>query len=128
MATWDDLSRVASALPEVEERSGDHREWRFRNKLVAWERPLRRSDREALGDQAPEGPIVAIWLPDLDAKEALLEAGGEAYFTIPHFDGYRAILIGLELIPVDELEELVIEAWIDRAPKRLVREWESAGS
>jgi hypothetical protein len=95
---------------------------------VAWERPLRRSDREALGDQAPEGPIVAIWLPDLDAKEALLEAAGEAYFTIPHFDGYRAILIRLELIPVDELEELVIEAWIDRAPKRLVREWESAGS
>jgi hypothetical protein len=128
MATWDELSSVALALPEVEERTTDAREWRFRNKLVAWERPLRRSDREAMGDQAPEGPIVAVWLPDLAAKEALLEVGGEAYFTIPHFDGYRAILIRLELIPIEELEELVIEAWIDRAPKRLVREWESAGS
>lgn len=118
MATWDDVQRIAAGLPEIETR--DH-EWRIRDKLIAWERPLRAADHAALGDAAPGGDIVAVWLPGLDAKEALLASDPDVYFTTPHFDGYRAILIKLERIAVDELEELVVEAWIDRAPKRLAR-------
>lgn len=127
MATWDELSKVALALPEVTEKTSGQglREWRIRNKLITWERPLRKSDFEALGDDAPDGPIIGVWLPDLVAKEALLADGGEAYFTTPHFDGYRVILVRLELIPVEELEELVAEAWAERAPKRLVKQWEA---
>jgi hypothetical protein len=45
------------------------------------------------------------------------------FFTIPHFDGYSAVLVLLEKIAVDELEELVIEAWLARAPKRLAEEY-----
>ena len=41
------------------------------------------------------------------------------YFTIPHFDGYPAVLVRLERIGLDELNELIVEAWLARAPKRL---------
>jgi hypothetical protein len=123
MATWEDVRRLAMALPEAEERSGDTPQWRIRDKLFAWERPLRKSDLEALGDAAPDGPILAAWVPDLGAKEALLADDPDVYFTTPHFNGYRAILVRLERIGVPELEELLVEAWLDRAPKRLAKEY-----
>jgi hypothetical protein len=118
MANWEHVRAIAATLPEVETRGN---EWRVRGKLVAWERPLRRSDLEALGDDAPSGDILAIWLPGLDAKIALLADRRGIYFTTPHFDGYRAILARLEPLPVDELEEMIIEAWVDRTPKGLSR-------
>jgi hypothetical protein len=92
-------------------------------KGFVWERPLRRADYEALGNGAPDGPILGVRVPDLGVKEALLGDSPDVYFTTPHFDGYPAILVRLELIPVDELEELMIEAWIERAPKRLAKEF-----
>lgn len=118
MATWDQVGEIAERLPELE-RNG--REWRVRGKLVAWERPLRKSDLESLGDAAPTGEILAIWLPSLDAKEALLAADPDVYFTTPHFDGYRAILVILERADMEEIEELIVEGWVDRVPKRLSR-------
>lgn len=116
MATWDAVRTIAGELPGIQARGN---EWRVRNKLVAWERPLRKSDFEALGDDAPDGDILAVWLPDLAAKESLLADDPDVYFTTPHFDGYRVILIRLEDASAAELEELITEAWIDRAPKRL---------
>lgn len=116
MATWDEVRTIAGDLPGIQARDN---EWRVRNKLVAWERPLRKSDFEALGDDAPDGDILAVWLPDLAAKESLLADDPDVYFTTPHFDGYRVILIRLENVWAAELEELMVEAWIDRAPKRL---------
>ena len=98
-------------------------QWRVKEKMVAWERPLRRADYTALGDKAPNGAILAMWVPDLGVKEALLADDPDVYLTTPHFDGYRAILIRLGEIPVPELEELIVEAWLDRAPKRLVSEY-----
>lgn len=118
MATWDQVHEIATGLPEIETRGN---EWRVRGKLVAWERPLRKSDHEALGVAAPSGDILAVWLPGLEAKEALLADGRGIYFTTPHFDGYRAILIRLEEVSAAELEELIVEAWVDRVPKRLSR-------
>jgi hypothetical protein len=104
------------AMPETEEVS---RRWNVRGKAFVWERPLRRADFEALGDAAPDGDVLAARVPDLDAKEALLGDDPDVYFTTPHFDGYPMILIRLERIPVEELHELVVEGWLDRAPKRL---------
>ena len=73
MATWDDVRRLALALPETEERvSREHRQWRVKDKLFVWERPLRRSDLAALGDGAPDGPILGARVEHLVAKEALL--------------------------------------------------------
>jgi hypothetical protein len=96
--------------------------WRVRDKLFAWERPLRPSDLRALqelGREAPTGEIVGARVEHEGAKLALIESDPEVYFTIPHFDGYAAILVLLERISLDELEELIVESWLLRAPKRL---------
>jgi hypothetical protein len=120
MATWDDVRRIALALPETVERSSRAGvpEWRVKDKLFAWERPLRRTDIEALGDGAPEGPILAARVPDVGVKEAMLADNPAVYFTTPHFNGYPAILVRLDRIAVPEVEELIVEAWLNRAPKR----------
>jgi len=124
MATWDDVRRIAVDLPETSERTNQGvLQWRVKEKVFTWERPLRRADYEALGDAVPDGPILAIWVPDLGVKEALLSDNPDVFFTTPHFDGYSMVLIPLEEIPVPELEELIIEAWLDRAPKRAVAEY-----
>jgi hypothetical protein len=121
MATWDDVRRLALALPETDEReSRGLRQWRVKEKLFVWERPLRGPDLAALGDAAPEGPILGARVEHLGAKEALLADDPGVYFTTPHFDGYPAILIRLDLISVAELQEVTVEAWLARAPKRLV--------
>jgi hypothetical protein len=125
MADWDDVRRIALALPETEEQTSREGllEWRVRNKGFAWERPLRRGDLTALGASAPQGPILGAYVPDLGAKEALLADDAEAYFTTPHFDGYPAILVRLDRIAEPELKELLVEAWLCRAPKRLAKEY-----
>ena len=122
MATWSDVRQVALALPEVTEtdaRGGP--EWRVRDKGFVWERPLRRADLEALGGQAPDGPVLAAWVPDLGAKEALLADDPAVYFTTPLFTGYPVVLVRLDEMATEELPELVTEAWLARAPKRLAR-------
>ncbi|MEU4716899.1 MmcQ/YjbR family DNA-binding protein [Micromonospora purpureochromogenes] len=121
MATWDDVRRLALALPETTERPSydGAPAWRVRDKPFVWERPLRRADHDALGDAAPDGPILGAQLPDLGAKEALLADDPAIYFTTPHFDGYPAVLVRLGRITVPELTELVLDAWYARAPKRL---------
>src|SRR5262245_46382762 len=100
MATWDDVSRIAAALPETVEVGGgdDLLSWKVRDKAIAWDRPLRKGDIAALGDAAPDGPILAIRTPDLSAKEALLADDPAVYFTTPHFNGYPAVLVRLEEI------------------------------
>ncbi|MGA9310287.1 MAG: MmcQ/YjbR family DNA-binding protein [Pseudonocardiaceae bacterium] len=125
MSTWDDVRRIALALPETTERSAreDVRQWRVKDKLFAWERPLRRADLEALGDAAPDGAILATRVADLGAKEALLADDPDIYFTTPHFNGYPAILVRLDRIIPAELAELLVEAWMARAPKRLATEY-----
>jgi hypothetical protein len=125
MATWEDVSRIATALPEVEERSGRDglADWRVRDKAFVWERPLRRGDLEALGDAAPAGPVLGVRVPDLGAKEALLADDPAVFFTTPHFDGYPAVLVRLAEIDEPVLTEVVTEAWLTRAPKRLAREY-----
>ena len=122
MAGWDDVRRIALALPETTEgRSWGTASWRVRDKAFVWERPLRPSDLRALGDAAPTGPILGARVEHVVAKEALLADDPGVYFTTPHFDGYPAVLVLLERIPLDELEELIVEAWLCRAPKRLAK-------
>lgn len=131
MASWDDVRRIALALPETEERSAyGNPAWRVRGMLFVWERPLRRREAEELGERAPEGPILGARVEHLPAKEALLADDPDVYFTTPHFDGHASVLIRLERIELAELEEAIAEAWMARAPKRLLaayREEHEAG-
>jgi len=127
VADWEDVRRIALALPDTSERvSHGNAAWRVRDKLFVWERPLRQADLLALGDAAPAGPILGARVEHLGAKEALLAEDPGVYFTTPHFDGYRAILVRLEEIGIDELEEVIVEAWLVQAPKRLAREYTDA--
>jgi hypothetical protein len=124
VATWDDVGRLALALPETSEAlSRGLRQWRVKDKGFVWERPLRRADLEALGDEAPEGPILGARVEHLVAKEALLADDPTVYFTTPHFDGYPAILVRLDRIGLEDLQELIVEAWLARAPARLAKSY-----
>jgi hypothetical protein len=122
MATWDDVRRLALGMPEATEVvSRGLNQWRVKDKLFVWERPLRRSDLAALGDAAPDGPILGARVEHLMAKEAVIADDPDVFFTTPHFDGYPAVLVRLERIALDDLDEVVVEAWLARAPKRLVK-------
>jgi hypothetical protein len=122
VVTWEDVRRIALALPETSEaESRGLRQWRVKDKGFVWERPLRRADFDALGDAAPDGPILGVRVEHLGAKEALLADDPDVYFTTPHFDGYPAVLVRLERIALAELTEVIVEAWLARAPKRLAK-------
>lgn len=124
MATWDDVARIVGELPLTSEQSPH--DWRVGKKLLAWERPLRLSDREALsasGSKPPEGDILGVRVSDEGVKFALVDDEPEIYFTTPHFNGYAAVLVKLAEIDVRGLEELITEAWLTQAPKKLVQEF-----
>src|ERR1700761_2218152 len=124
MATWDDVAGVVGALRLTEERSPH--EWRVGKKLIAWERPLRKSDHEALaalGVEPPQGDILGVRVPDEGVKFALIADEPGIYFTTPHFDGYPAVLVKLAEIDAADLEELITEDWLTQAPRKLVQEF-----
>ncbi|MHA7652341.1 MmcQ/YjbR family DNA-binding protein [Mycobacterium sp. ML4] len=124
MATWEDVARVVGELPLTTEQSP--RDWRVGKKLMAWERPLRKSDVEALtrsGRQPPSGDILGVRVPDEGVKLALIADEPDVYFTTPHFDGYPAVLVELAAIAVEDLRALITEAWLAHAPKQLVKEF-----
>jgi hypothetical protein len=124
MATWDDVRRIALGLPETTEgTSHGNTAWKVRDKGFVWERPLRKLDLEALGDAAPDGPILGARVEHVVAKEALLANDPDVFFTTPHFDGYPAVLVQLERISAEDLEEVIVEAWLARAPARLAKEY-----
>jgi hypothetical protein len=122
VASWDDVRSLALALPETSERSSRGLlQWRVRDKLFVWERPLRKADRDALGAAAPDGPILGARVEHVVAKEALIADDPGVFFTTPHFDGYAAILVRLDRIGVEDLREVVTEGWLVSAPRRLAR-------
>ena len=124
MASWEDVRRLALALPDTDENPDrEQRMWRVHGKLFVWERPLRKSDLAALGAAAPTGPILGVRTADLGEKEALLAANPQFCFTIAHFDGYPAVLVLLDQVPTEQLAELVVDAWLARAPTRLANQF-----
>jgi hypothetical protein len=128
VADLDDVRRIATQLPQIREvgpgeAGGRHVKWVVKDKLVVWERPLRKADLAFLGDGAPDPPILAAWVPDRVDKEALVADPSGVYFTTPHFEGWDIVLVALEHIPGDELEELIVDSWLRQAPKRLAKEY-----
>lgn len=124
MATVDEVRRIALALPQTaESRSYGNLAWRVAGKLFAWERPLGRADIAALGDRVPDGPVYAVMTADEGVKRAMIADDPVVFFTTPHFNGHPAVLFELDRIGIDELAELITDAWLARAPRKLAAEF-----
>ena len=121
MATLDDAARMALELPEVVEgESRGSRTWSVAGKGFAWERPFSKADIKRFGDVTPpDGPILAVKVEDLGEKEAVLAAQPRAFFTIPHFDGYSAVLIQLRKVSQKALRDALVDGWLACAPPKL---------
>jgi hypothetical protein len=121
MVTIDDVAAIAAGLPEVTEgESRGNRSWSVGGKAFAWERPFSKADLKRFGDETPpEGPIVALRVLDLGEKEASLAAHPKSFFTIPHFNGYSAVLVQLRKASKKEVREAVVDGWLACAPPAL---------
>ena len=124
MQTFDDVARMAMALPEVTEGEDKHRHghrtWEIGGKTFAWERSFSKADIKRYGAQTPpEGPILAIRTADLAEKEGILAANPAAFFTIPHFNGYKAYLIQLDNVDAGTLRDALTDGWLAVAPRAL---------
>lgn len=124
MVSLDDVARIALALPGVTEgESRGGRTWSVAGKTFAWERRFSKADIRRFGDtEPPDGPILAVRVDDLGEKEAVLSAGNKGFFTIPHFDGYPAVLIQLKAVNTRPLREVIIDGWLACAPPSLAKE------
>ncbi|WIY04610.1 MmcQ/YjbR family DNA-binding protein [Amycolatopsis mongoliensis] len=107
MTTWAEVVRLASELPEVEAST-----WYRTPALKVAGKGFARLRTEA------EGGLVVMC--GLDEKAALLDSGDAAFFTTAHYDGHGSIIVDLEKVDVDQLRELLEEAWRRKAPRRLL--------
>ncbi len=124
MVSIDATARMAMALPEVTEgRRWGYRTWCVGAKAFAWERPFSKADLRRFGDQTPpQGPILAVIVEDLGEKEAVLAANPTSFFTIPHFDGYAAVLIELRNVGRRAVGEAILDGWLVVAPRHLAED------
>jgi hypothetical protein len=127
MTTMADLDELALAMPQTtKEVSDDGRPaYHVHGKLFCFHRSRRPDaiDPET-GDRLDD--VLMFRVPDLDVKELMLADDRGVFFTTPHFDGYPAVLMripDLDRIDREELHDLVAEAWLTRAQKRVAKAW-----
>lgn len=119
--TIDEVATWATGMPDVAVgESYGNRAWSVRGKAFAWIRPFSKADVRRFGDLAPpSGPILAVRVDDIGEKEAVLASGHRGFFTIPHFDGYAAVLIQLDVARKKAVRDAVVDGWLAVAPAQL---------
>ena len=122
-----DLDELAMAMPQTtKEVSEDGRpSYLVHGKMFCFHRSRR---PDAIDSQTGERmhDVLMLRVADLGVKELMLADDRGVFFTTPHFNGYPAVLMripDLERIDRDELHELVAEAWLTRAQKRVAKAW-----
>ena len=125
MVSLEEAARLATALPQVTEgEHHGHRTWAVAGKGFAWERPFSKADIRRFGAATPpDGPNLAVKVADLGEKEAVLAAGQKGIFTIPHFDGFPAVLIHLKAVGKRALREAIEDGWLACAPPKVAEEY-----
>jgi hypothetical protein len=122
-----DLDELALALPQAtKEVSEDGRpSYLVHGKMFCFHRSRR---PDAVDPETGErmDDVLMFRVPDLDVKELILADDRGVFFTTPHFNGYPAVLMRIpDLARIDrgELEDMVVEAWLTRAQKRVAKAW-----
>jgi hypothetical protein len=121
-----DLDKLALAMPEATKDVDDGRPtYCVHGKMFCFHRGPR---KDAVDPETGERltDVLAFRVADLGVKELLLSDARGVYFTTPHWNGYPAVLVrirDLARLDRDELRDLVEEAWLTRAQKRLAKEW-----
>ena len=122
-----DLDELALALPQTTKQVSDdgRPEYLVHGKTFCFHRERRRdADDPETGERLDD--VLMFRVADLDVKELLLSDSRGIYFTTPHFEGYPAVLVripDLGRLDHDELRDLVAEAWLTRAQKRVAKAW-----
>ena len=121
-----DLDELALAMPEATKVVENGRpEYRVHGKMFCFHRGPRPDAVDAeTGERLDD--VLAFRVADLGVKELLLADARGIYFTTPHWDGYSAVLMhipDLDRLDREELSDLVEEAWLTRAQKRLAKAW-----
>ena len=128
MASLDDISRIAGALPGSEEKpSGGGLAWFVRRKPYAWESMPWPSEPEHVRAIVGSELCVGVLLPDEDEKRALAQGWPDVFVTRDEDRGGPRIVIRLGAIDLDHLVELITESWRMQAPKYLVEEFDARG-
>jgi hypothetical protein len=111
--TFDDVAAFATSLPGVTVGTRwRNRTWIVNDRGFAWERPLSKADLKRFGDETPPpDPILAVNVESLDARDALLAMAPPGFFTIPHFNGYPAVLIALRKARVKDVKAAIRDAF-----------------
>lgn len=125
MVSVDEVAKLALALPAVTEgeRYGN-KSWSVGKTTFAWVRPFSKADIKRFGAASPpDGPILAVRVADLGEKEAVLAEQAKGFFTIPHFEGYAAVLIQLRVATRKAVRESILDAWLASAPPVLADEY-----
>lgn len=128
MATLEDVRRVLADLPGVTEGEngwGAHN-WRTKAGQIAWVRSANQSDIDQLADEGrtwPEGATIAVRVASIDERAALIDEDPQVFFAIPHFRSWPAVLLVLDRIDPERLEEVLLDGWILRVPKKFSSAW-----